>query len=56
MNLFFFQDAENEAILSLCSRDKVDIKTLQSDWLRTFYLESKTRFFPNMELMQNNRN
>ena len=32
----FYQHAKNQAISSFCSRDKVDLKILQSDWPTRF--------------------
>ena len=32
-----YQHAKNEAISSICSAEIVDLKILQSDWLRAFW-------------------
>ena len=39
MNLH--QYAKNQAFSSFCSRDTVNLKTLQSDWSRAFWLISQ---------------
>ena len=48
--LFFFvnlyQQAKNEAVSSICSGEIVDLKILQSDWLRAFWPISQEKFFP----------
>ena len=44
--LNFYQHAKNEAVWSICSREIVDLKTLQSDWLRAFWpISQKKGFF-----------
>ena len=44
MNLH--QDAKNQAFLSICSRDLVDLKILQSDWPRAFWPISQEPDYP----------
>ena len=36
-----FQYAKNQAFSSLCSGDIVNLKIMQSDWLRPFWLISQ---------------
>ena len=40
-----YQHAKNEAISSICSREIVDLKVLQSDWLRAFWPKSQEEDF-----------
>ena len=32
-----YQHAKNEAVLTICSGEIVDLKIMQSDWLRAFW-------------------
>ena len=42
-----YQHAKNEALSSICSGEMVDLKILQSDWLRAFWpIISGRRFSP----------
>ena len=52
---FFLEHAKNQAISSFCCRDTVNFKILQSNWLIIFYLVSGTKFFPDMEFVQDDR-
>ena len=56
INLNFLDRAKNQTILSFYSRDTVNFKILQSDWLITFCLVSGTRFFPDIGFVQDNIN
>ena len=40
-----YQHAKNEAVSSICSGEIVDLKILQSDWLRAFWPISKEQNF-----------
>ena len=42
------QHAKNEAVSSTCSGEKVDLKILQSNWLRAFGPISQEQDFPNI--------
>ena len=44
MNLY--QHAKNETVPSICSGEIVDLKILQSDWLRAFGLYLQNKIFP----------
>ena len=53
-----YQHAKNLVISQICSRDMVDWKILQSDWLTTFWPISQVSrkiFSPNMGFVQENR-
>ena len=55
MNLY--QYAKNQTFLSHCSRDIIDLKTLQSDWPGPFWpISQKLYFPPNMRLLKNTAN
>ena len=41
----FVSTCKNEVISSICSRETVDLKTLQSDWLRAFWPISQEQDF-----------
>ena len=43
MNLY--QHAKNEAVSSICSAEIVDLKILQSPWLRAFWPKSQKQDF-----------
>ena len=40
-----YQHAKNEAVSSICSREIVDLKILQSDWLTAFWSTSQEQDF-----------
>ena len=40
-----YQHAENEPVLSTCSEEIVDLKIMQSDWLRAFWPISQEQDF-----------
>ena len=40
-----YQHAKNQAISLICSGDMVDLKVLQSDWLRKFWPTSQKQKF-----------
>ena len=47
MNLY--QHAKNEAVSSIGSAQIIDLKILQSDWLRAFWpIPQEQDFFPNI--------
>ena len=46
-----YQHAKNKAVSSICSGEIIDLKILQSDWLRAFWSILETRFFPNTGLV-----
>ena len=50
MNLYQF--VNNEAVSSICSGEKNDLKIKESEWLRAFldYI-SRPRFFPEIEFV-----
>ena len=55
MNLH--QYAKNQAFSSFCSRNTVNLKILQSDWLRAFWLISQEAEFPQVwDLCKNTAN
>ena len=41
-----YQYEKSQAISSIYSRDKIDLKILQSDWLRAFLTISQAQVFP----------
>ena len=41
-----YEHAKKEAISSICSGEIVDLKILQSDWLRAFWPTSQEKIFP----------
>ena len=41
-----YQHTKNEAVLSICSGEKTDLKFLESNWLRTFWPISQEQDFP----------
>ena len=41
-----YQYAKNETVLSICSEEIIDLKILQSDWLRAFWPVSEGQDFP----------
>ena len=41
-----YQHAKNEAVSSICSREIVDLKIPQSDWLTAFWSTSQEQHFP----------
>ena len=41
-----YQHAKNEAVSTICSGETVDLKILQSDWLRAFGLYPRNNNFP----------
>ena len=44
-----YQQEKNEAVSSICSGEMVDLKILQSDWLRAFWpISQEQGFFLNM--------
>ena len=43
---------QNEVVLLICSGEIVNLKILQSDWLRDFWFDSEARFFPNIGFVQ----
>ena len=47
MNLY--QHAKNEAVSSIRSGEKLDLKILQSEWLRTFWPISQEQHFSQRE-------
>ena len=52
MNLY--QHAKNQAFSSLCSRDRVDLNILQSDWSRAFWpITQETHFSQVRDLCKN---
>ena len=52
MNLY--QHAKNQAFSSLCSRDRVDVNILQSDWPRAFWpITQETHFSQVQDLSKN---
>ena len=53
INLNFFQHAKNQAISPFYSRDTVNFKILQSDWLIKLCLG--TRFFLDIGFVRDNR-
>ena len=44
-----YQHAKNEAVSSICSGEMLDLKILQSEWLRAFWPISQEQHFPQME-------
>ena len=52
-----YQHAKNQAISLICSRDMVDKKILQSDWLKTFWpISQEQRFSQLWDLCRNTAN
>ena len=52
-----YQHIKNEAVSLICSGEIVDLKTLQSDWLRAFWpISQEQDFFPNIRLVQDTTN
>ena len=45
----FYQNAKNKAALLICSEEMLDLKTLQSEWLRAFWPLSQERHFSQIE-------
>ena len=44
-----YKNAKNEAVASICSADIVDLKILQSDWLRAFWPISHEQVFSQIQ-------
>ena len=45
VNMNLYQYAENQAILSICSGDRANLKILQSNWLKAFWTISQKPHF-----------
>ena len=39
-----YQHAKNEAVSSICSEEMLDLKIMQSEWLRTWPISQEQRF------------
>ena len=52
-----YRHAKYDAVSSICSRETVDLKILQSDWLRTFWFISQKKDFSQIkDLCRNTAN
>ena len=50
----FYQHAKNEAFSSIFSREILDLKILQSEWLRAFWAISQEQYFSQIEDLRSN--
>ena len=50
----FYQHAKNEAVSSIFSREILDLKILQSEWLRAFWAISQEQYFSQTEDLRSN--
>ena len=57
ISMNMYQHAKNHAISSFCCKDLIDLKILQSDWLRTFwFISQETDFSQVWDLYKNTTN